>query len=317
MIIKYKKFFCLLGALLLSTAVGCGNNNDSISTPSSSTFTENSNLIEDTASSSTSETTTESSTENEEEKTIVKYPTVKSVIDSIMQEKKAKTLNAKVLWNEYISQTTKDLNFMDEKFFIDTVSDNLEKSPYISHKIEDIEIIDDNTAIAKYKMTVSGSNGAEEKIDYTDYFIKENDNWKILLLGVTSFDNYISKSEPDEIKATNARVYTCISGIQVDFTISNKTQKNYHLGLKESPVIELTTSEGTYTVTYNNMYNIPKSSDFESSCFFKDAIGTVKSLKIKSLFEVDDKGAPTDKKSDGKTITKKFNSDDIINKSKK
>ena len=287
---NYKRILSLILAVLLCIAsVSCGSDKTEI-------LTDENTVIEDE--------------QTEIEKN---FPNVSLALNDIIEQIKNNKLTAEDFWDNYISDKTKELDFITRDMFIENMSDNLKHDTYVSHKIEKIEILSDNIAQAKYKIIYRTPYGVEEEITYKDYFIKENGSWRVLLLGITEYDYYVSEGEDDEIKITDAKVFKGVNGIQVDFTLSNRTDSEYSLGNNEPSSCELTTENKSHEIVFDKVINISAHSSIKLSCFFRSATGDVKNIQLENVFELDDNGniKATD---EGSTLKKAFKDKEIVNK---
>lgn len=130
----------------------------------------------------------------------------------------------------------------------------------------------------------------------TDYVIKINGSYKYLYKGILAQKAY-KMTAPDEsnpVHSDIAVVYRTGSGITLELGMTNQTASNYSFGVTGGAKIDITTTEGEFTVNLPQAYALNPNGKITLTAVFDDAKGTVQKIKVNNIYTLAADGLPVE-----------------------
>lgn len=197
------------------------------------------------------------------------------------------------LWDDYISDISKNSGIEDKESFIDNSEANDFRNNIVRTNIKVLssEQINDNifkvTSILKYTI-----NGEEQSSDLVEYVINENNNFKYIYNGIISKEE-IGSTTIENINYNNVSVVNYVEGMGISMNLENKYDNAISLGWVDGSTIVLKTDKGEYSFTLNPI-RIDGGQTQNVEVKFENVEGTMESIIINNINYLNNRGLPED-----------------------
>lgn len=197
------------------------------------------------------------------------------------------------LWNDYISDISKNGGICDKESFIDNSEANDFRNNIVRTDIKVLSSEQINDNIFKVKSILKYTiNGEEQSSDLVEYVINENNNFKYIYNGIISKEE-IGSTTIENINYNNVSVVNYAEGMGISINVENKYDNAISLGWTDGSTIVLKTDRGEYSSTLNPI-RIDRGQTQNVEVKFENVEGTMKRLIINNINYLNNRGLPED-----------------------
>lgn len=196
-------------------------------------------------------------------------------------------------YDEYISQTSKDLLSMSQDDYVNSLVASMRDT-----KIKDIEILnvtDFNATVYKVKCSITmETNGKEQAFSSNEYVINENGNYKFLMYGVNAKQDVETKYSSKEFSMAIDALYSGPDSVMVHLIAKNPTTSAYAVGFGGDAKIVVETDKGTFESKLEGTNIIQPIDGSEGMQTINGVRGNIKTITIYNIYELNAAHQPND-----------------------
>lgn len=269
----------LVGTCAVSIMAGCGSSKE----------------VSERDANSTTEAVTESSDVENKNSKGIQADSAEDFMEKFFKEYYIdKTQDVSTIWEQCISEKSKELNVMSEDDYVSQIKQLLFDNEFTDVMINSSSEIqtDIYKVSTSYKCTNNGiqSTGTEDW-----YIIKENENYKILLSGITDVMEFGNSENGDsDFSLENLKVYTTVESIRLSYDFVNNSGQEIYMGPWAGTVkVTMTTDDGSqYTCAFDSMVKIAQNNSDAETLNYAGATGVPVQLEFDTITYVGDNGLP-------------------------
>lgn len=154
-------------------------------------------------------------------------------------------------------------------------------------------IIDKNENLKLARVEITATINGEVKVDTYNYaIIKEERGWAVSPDGVINSVSYdVPAPKEDKLSINLSRVITTFDGTIIRCNVNNTSNNSFMFGSKDKKCeVVVETTEGVFSTYMDQEVIFNKNMQNHFMANFKDLVGDVNKVTIKSIYNLDNKG---------------------------
>ena len=203
------------------------------------------------------------------------------------------TMTAEESYDNYISQTSKDLLNIDRDTYIREMEENMRSQSIKYKSVEVNNVVSYNDDIYKLMVTIKAStNGVDNTITTTEYVINENGKYKFLQYGVSSKELVETSFNTRNFGMGIDVLYTGPDKIMMNMIANNPTTTAYAVGFEGNAKIVVDTENGPVEKTLDGTNIVKPVTDVKGRQDVEGVSSKVKRITVYNVYELDGKNQP-------------------------
>lgn len=190
------------------------------------------------------------------------------------------------LWDNYMSETTKQSGIITEEEWIRQNLDEIQqhKLEILDYNVISIETLPGNAFFFTSRMKYT-SDGEQYSKDYNEYLVVEDQVYKYLYNGILKTESFEGgDTSLDGIRLTDIEIKEYADRLALTLTIQNCTESEFLFGqIDPSHFITVETTAGSYTGGVESSFSIKRNKSLSLEAQFQLVSGTPKQIILNGV----------------------------------